>query len=238
MDLTADTFRALARSSPWRWRDLHLTRRDAGGGVVEAWVERPGRMRVVVDGREHRVDMDAGAGDPVVLTAVLVDGPAPGVAPGAPAVPRVPAVQPWAGDVEPVRRPDGLVAERPDTVTAHYEDPMWQSYDWVAMLDPAELDRGVEVDDLRAGHRRRRPTWTARPRPVEGYEPRCGCCPLLLSDVSMRDEYGEDWAPPADEPLPTTYDVSLDVATGVVVSLRPVDGVRAGSSFEVELHHD
>src|SRR4051812_38439267 len=42
-------------------------------------------------------------------------------------------------DVEPFRRPDGLVAERPDGAEIDYDDPMWQSYSWVAMLDPVEL---------------------------------------------------------------------------------------------------
>ena len=48
----AEDFAALARSSPWRFSALHFRKRDRHGDV-EAWLERPGRLRVVgPDGRE------------------------------------------------------------------------------------------------------------------------------------------------------------------------------------------
>jgi hypothetical protein len=37
MELTVDTFRALAHSSPWRWRTLHFTYAD-DHEAVEAWL--------------------------------------------------------------------------------------------------------------------------------------------------------------------------------------------------------
>jgi hypothetical protein len=43
VERTEDSFRALARSSPWRWTTLHFAHR-AGFGEVEAWVKRPGRL--------------------------------------------------------------------------------------------------------------------------------------------------------------------------------------------------
>ena len=58
MDLTEETFRALARSSPWRWRSVHLVREvggPVGEGSVEAWVRRPHLMRVLADGEVHVV---------------------------------------------------------------------------------------------------------------------------------------------------------------------------------------
>jgi hypothetical protein len=41
VDLTDDSFRALARSSPWRWRSLHLVHRGRAG-EAEARLTRPG----------------------------------------------------------------------------------------------------------------------------------------------------------------------------------------------------
>ena len=49
---------------------------------------------------------------------------------------------PPAADTAPVYDEDGLVAERPREV--RYDDPMFQSYHWVAMLDPVEQADGVE----------------------------------------------------------------------------------------------
>lgn len=55
----ADSFRALARSSPWRWRTLHLRARSSGWADVEAHVRRPDGLErpwlevdvLAVDGR-------------------------------------------------------------------------------------------------------------------------------------------------------------------------------------------
>jgi hypothetical protein len=81
--------------------------------------------------------------------------------------------------------------------------------------------------------------WWARLRPVEGYEPRCGCCALLWSEVAAIGEYG-------DEPdhlerfraegFPDAYDVALDVQTGVVVALEPVGESGRDRGFTVEIH--
>jgi hypothetical protein len=126
-------------------------------------------------------------------------------------------------EVEPPRRPDGLAAERPWTV--EHDDPMYQSYDWVAMLDPVELSRHTVVAELREEDRLGRRTWWARVHPTEGYEPRCSCCPLLWSAVSDREEYaerGETWSPRPGTTYPEAYVVALDVATGVAVERSPV----------------
>ena len=52
----------------------------------------------------------------------------------------------------PMRRPDGLVARRPDDWTGphRFDDPMLSNYRWVAMLHPFELADGVERDEDRA----------------------------------------------------------------------------------------
>jgi hypothetical protein len=105
---------------------------------------------------------------------------------------------------------------------------MYQSYDWVAVLDPVELSHHTSLTDLRDEERLGRRTWWATVRPEEGYEPRCGCCPLLWSFISERDEsasHGDDvgaWEPPSGTVYPEAYDVALDVRTGVVVAVDPM----------------
>lgn len=222
MQLTEDVFRALARSSPWRWRTLHFTYAKDDMDV-EAWVRRPGRLLVRAPGLpDFRVDERQRGGRSASLMLVL-DGSRRAFRPK-----RVPPPEPpvrWPHEVAPVRRPDGLVAERPSTV--EYDDPMYQSYDWVAMLDPVELSHDTVVADLREENRLGRRTWWARLRPSEGYEPRCGCCPLLWSFVSDRDEnaHGDDlasWRPRPGTVYPEAYDVALDVETGVATEVTPV----------------
>jgi len=205
MTPTGDDFQALARSSPWRWTTLHFRHRSSFPGDCEAWVRRPGELLVVEpSGRQHR---ETGVPDP--RSFVSSD---PGFAPPTPAAPQ---------DVEPVRRPDGLVAERPDAFEIEYDDPMWGNYTWVAMLDPVELSHDVDVADVRVGERAGRPTWEARLRPLAGYEPRCGCCSLLSSPVVDRAEWGDRFV---ERTYPDHHEVALDVQTGVVVRLHPVGG--------------
>jgi hypothetical protein len=224
---TVDTYRALARSSPWRWQTLHFSRRG-GLGDVEAWVRRPGDLLVSPVGRPEEYVH----GVPYSTSRVVIRSTPEGTM----------ALDPWDDspdpDPEPVFRPDGLVAERPDDWYLEHSDPMWENYTWTAMLDPDELSHHVLVDDVRAEELHGRQAWTARLRPEEGYEPRCGCCPLLWSEIAARAEY-------ADEPdrlvqfaaqgYPTSYDVALDVQTGVVVSLEPEGGGRHELGFTLEI---
>ncbi|NHA01595.1 hypothetical protein G5V59_22420 [Nocardioides sp. W3-2-3] len=105
-----DTFHALARSAPWRWRSLHFGTRSSSRDEVEAYVERPGRLSLRhADGTVERVVEE-----------------------------RRDAV-PLPHEVSPPLRADGLVARRPATFfEVRYDDPMWRNYSWVAMLDPEE----------------------------------------------------------------------------------------------------
>lgn len=228
---TPDDFRALARSSPWRFGMLHFTHTVPGEAPVEAWLRRPGSLEVVVDGARH-----VESGVPHTRSAVFGWD-----ASGEPTQPRVlAAVTPQA--VAPSLRSDGLVLKRPDEPEIEYDDPMWQNYRWVAMLDPAELAHGVEVADVEVSTRLGRPTWTASCRPLqgeEGYQPRCSCCPLLFGEVSMAMDLDDPAAVRAREPeagYPSGHRVSLDVATGVVVSVEPLDGDRRLSVFCNEIH--
>jgi hypothetical protein len=220
MELTADAFRALARSSPWRWRTLHF-RYAKDHMEVEAWVRRPGRLLVRAPGHpDFRVDERERGGSRASLTLLVRNGSRSAFRPK----PVRPPVR-WPHEVRPVRRPDGLVAERPSSVD--YDDPMYQSYDWVAMLDPVELSHDTDVADLREEDRLGRRTWWARLRPSDGYEPRCGCCPLLWSFISERDESADaddvrPWRPKPGTVYPEAYDVALDVQTGVATEVSPV----------------
>jgi hypothetical protein len=219
MQPTVDDFRALARSSPWRWTTLHFSRHQ-GIGVVEAWVRRPGELLV----RQSAGPDEYVSGAPYASS------------------PRLATLREAAGLPEPpgpTFRPDGLVAERPEGYAFEHGDPMWENYTWTAMLDPDELSHHVDLDDVRAGETRGRETWSARLRPVDGYDPRCGCCPLLWSEVSVHAEYAgepERLARFEADGYPDAYDVVLDVQTAVVVSLEPVGGGREDFAFTVEIH--
>jgi hypothetical protein len=225
---TVEDFRALSRSSPWRWRTLHFTR-HTDTGEVEAWVRRPGDLLVRPAGRpEEYVHGVPYSSSSFTLTS-------------SPAETNVePTTEVFSRpDAAPMFRSDGLVAERPEHWYFEHSDPMWENYTWTAMLDPDELGHHVAVDAVRAEARDERETWVARLRPGEGYEPRCGCCPLLWSEVSVHAEYGDEperLARFAAEGYPDAHEVALDVGTGVVVDLRPIGGGRTDLGFSVEIH--
>lgn len=148
MEITHGRWRALARSSPWRWRSVHLT-----------W--------------HHALD------------------------------------------------DEDAVAWLRDRMAADLEDPFWQTYLWIALLDPVELADGdwsrdpatghevrgdppvllpdpyerlgwptarpvpgTVLADLRETERRGRRTWWAQVTPTWAYDPRCSCCPLLRGEVT------------------------------------------------------
>ena len=225
----ADGFRALARSSPWRWTTLRFTVRWPGHPwrtePVRARLRRPDRLRVeTLDGRLLQVVHERG-------TQVALLGPG-----GARTV-----TYPWPADgPAPVRRPDGLVAVRPDGLS--YDAPMYQSYDWVAMLDPVELadgrdpktgadaePPGLDVDAVTAVEHGGRPAWEAYVRTTPAYEPRCGCCPLLRSPQVDEREYGS-----AHGPYPEVQRVRLDVQTGVCVLADDPEALGTGYDLRIE----
>jgi hypothetical protein len=195
VDLTVDSFHALARSSPWRWRVLHIRHRDDfSPDGVEAWIVRPGWMLVRAPGERDRVVTES-----LDTPAVMYASSDPDFVPPPLPEPR------WAMDVAPTYRADGLVAERPSDWNISFDDPLFGSYTWVAMLDPEELSHHVSIRDLHSADRHGRETWWATVRAQEGYEARCPeCCDLLIGGVDA----GVD------------HVIGLDVATGVLVSLR------------------
>ncbi|MGY1638957.1 hypothetical protein ACI78V_20120 [Geodermatophilus sp. SYSU D00742] len=226
----ADAFRALARSSPWRWSTLRFTVRWRGEHALEpvrAWLRRPDALRVEsLDGRFLQVVREQRQQVGVLTTdggrTVSLPWPAEGPA--------------------PVLRPDGLVAERPDGLS--YDDPMYQSYSWVALLDPVELADGrdhetgtlagpaLEVEAVRVVEHGGRPAWEALVRTTTRYEPRCACCPLLRDAEIDRLEYGERWE---GAEYPSASLVRLDAGTGVCLWTEALDGSFAGDGHDVRI---
>lgn len=220
-----DAFRALARSSPWRWRTVRFIHREvwprralpSRDQEVRAWLRRPDRLRVE--------QLDTGE-----LLSVNHQGPQGGAwltTDGG--QPRDPLL---ATDVAPEYRPDGLVARRPFGIDT--DAPMFGGYQWVAMLDPVELadgrkdQPGTELVDLAASEHHGRPVWDAVITPRDGYDPRCSCCPLLLHTET-------DMPPPPEVDRATAHHVRLDVETGVCVQVQQIGGTHDGWYFDVEI---
>ncbi len=230
--IDADVFRALARSSPWRWTTLRFTVRWAEGPwreqPVRAWLRRPDVLRVeTLDGDLLQVVRER----PVRVGVSGVDG-------GYSLRLETPADRLAR---RPVWRPDGLVAERPWPGNSCYDDPMYQSYHWVAMLDPAELADGrgpgpgepagppLVVDTVAEVSHGGRPAWEAYVRTTPRYEPRCGCCPLLRSREVDEAEYGSTRGP-----YPEVQRVRLDVQTGVCVLADDPEALGTGHDLRIE----
>lgn len=230
--MDADGFRRLARSSPWLWRTARLRYDDDGPlPSVRAWIRRPQALRVeTLDG----VLLEAALGPPQPTNvSVLTHGPT-----GDGEHPPRPMWWTDAAAPRPPFAPDGLV-DRPRALSLFtvVEDAMWQSYRWVALLDPVELaddDDGqpaVDVDALSTRLRYDRETVLAVVRPRDGYDARCSCCPLLPSrPAALAEGY-----PDADGPFARAHRVELDLATGICVSAREVGGPHDGRGFDVVL---
>ena len=209
--LTETTFRRLARSAPWRFTCLHLS-----------WTPADTTFSPV----------EAWLTRPGHLEVRLPNGERHRVQERSPAA---------ANGIESGRDEHGLVLERGPAYEGRFDDPMWQTYTWVAMLDPVELATGTTVTELTETERFGRRTWWATMAALEGeYEPRCGCCPLLWGEVSERAELsagGPAWVREHPEvEYPQAWLVGLDVETGVVVSTTPLGGSRPDAGFSMTIH--
>ena len=242
---TPDRFRGLARSSPWRWRSLafDVHRRPLHGPehTVHAVVERGVGLEVrLADGELHR--------NAALRTSVAEVGPG--------AHRSGHRYLPYAWELPVAIGADGFVARRTPT-TSTSEDPMWQDYQWVAMLDPVELadgqwrhpvaehdpdaapPPGLDVHRLDAAVRHGRDTWWAEVSPRAEYEPRCSCCPLLFGRVS-EDLEALGGGPTMRDRQPgltyaTRYLVALDLVSGICVHVEHLDGDHAGRGFSVDI---
>lgn len=215
--MSVEQFQALAKSSPWRFRRLTFTHTRSSGERTEAELTRPGHLKTVVNGGAHISE-----GLPYSSTTFTFDG-----SPTQEWVPVLPHT------VKPTVRADGLVLDRPE---ADYDDPLWNSFDWVAMLDPVELSDGVVIDEVTETERHgRRTLWASISDVTDDYEPRCSCCALLWGEETARLLADEGGPSVADEQFATSWLVGLDWETGIVVSLEPIGGNRTDLGFTVDI---
>lgn len=241
---TPEMFRGLARSSPWRWRaltfDLHRRPLHGPEHTVHASVERGVGLDVrLADGLRHRdaaARTRAGWSERGTARHGIHE-------------------LPFAWELPVEVGTDGFVVRRPTAPTS--DDPMWQDYQWVAMLDPVELADGhprtpaveadpgavpppaLDVHRIDASARHGRETWWAEVSPREDYSPRCSCCPLLFGRVSEELEVLAG-GPSMLERRPdlvyaTRYRVALDVGTGVCVHVEHLDGDHVGRGFSLDI---
>ena len=242
-----EQFAALARSSPWMWSTLRFVVSwrgaiNTGTEPVRAWIRRPHGLRVATLG--GGILTTEPSSTPWTSRSTLgadrrrnahppPHGPLHPDAPG------------------PARDADGFVLQRPvETSALRYDDPMFQDYRWVAMLDPVELANGhgrrwtehpepgptLIEEPVEADHHGR-PAWEAVLRPTAAYDPRCACCALLFSAESEA-RWSEGGGLPAHERnpglrYPDAHRVRLDVATGVCVLTEELGGSRPGSGHEL-----
>jgi hypothetical protein len=232
---SADAFAALARSSPWRWSTLRFTVRWPGDpwahGAVRSWIRRPDSLRVETeDGSLLRAERTP----PPTVRCYGPDGGST-------------RSMVWASQTDPpVLRPDGFVEQRPDDPLLSYDDPMHESYHWVAMLDPAELADGrdpgsglpaaapVAYRELAEVEHAGRPAWEALVVPTATYEPRCGCCPLLRTRAVDEREY-DDRPEHLLAAYPDAFRVRLDVQTGVCVLTEELGGLHPGTGHDLRI---
>jgi hypothetical protein len=229
MDPTIERFRALARSSPWRWSTLrYVQERDPSGrdqNRVRVWIRRPKLARVeLLDGTLLRVHR----GEPRTVTPLSRRGDAP------PVTLQVPS------EVEVELDDDELVRQRPGRWRLDTDTVMIGNYYDMAFLDPVELadggdeGPGATIEDLHVVDHRGRQAWEAVLRPTADYDPLCPCCALLLSE--QLEDAGIDLR--EDEPdfaYPDAHRVRIDVATGVCVYNEQLGGTRNGSGHDLAI---
>lgn len=229
MEPTVERFRALARSSPWRWSTLrYVQKRDQSGredSPRRVFIRRPKLARVEqLDGTLLRVHREPSR----TVTPLSRRGDAPSI------------VLPTASDVEVDLDEDGLVRWRPGPFELDAAVPMVGNYYDVAMLDPVELadvgddDPGAIVEDLRVVDHHGRQAWDAVLRPTLSYDPLCPCCALLLSEALEDSGLGLREENPGFV-YPDAHRVRIDVATGVCVFNEQIGGTRSGSGHDIEI---
>lgn len=206
---TVDRFRRLARSSPWLWQSIEFRWQMAPQEVRHAWIRRPGDLRV--EDTEGNLLTASTAGRPFHGAMCSFDGGGWKPMPGR-----------WPTEVPPTFAYDGLVESVPDDIDVDYDQPFFQEYRWVAMLNPREFadkvhDRDdpdavpVELREVTRVEHHGRPALQATAQPTPAYDPRCDCCPLLTGEY----DYETDLWTPGPPSL-----VRIDEQTGICVSVQ------------------
>jgi hypothetical protein len=230
MEPTSERFRALARSSPWRWSTLRYTEQRPDWSYPE---DRPVRI-LIRRPKLARVERLDGT-----LLRVLREEPQT-VAPLSRYDNTRPVELPGVADAVVDLDADGLVRRRPDRWDLDTDAAMVGNYYNVAMLDPLELADGRDglpgttIEDVRVVDHNGREAWEAILRPTAVYDPRCPCCSLLLSEET--EETGLDLR--AEDPgfaYPDAHRVRLDLGTGVCVANEQLGGTRAGAGHDIAI---
>ncbi|MCZ4563932.1 hypothetical protein O4160_24115 [Rhodococcus sp. IEGM 1401] len=210
---SVEQFRRLAQSSPWLWESVEFellpTRHTLS---VHAWIRRPGNMRV--EDANGKLVERVGAGIPYAGMGVQYSNGAPRQLEGR-----------WPSDTTPTFDSDGLVSALPsiaDSWLVDYDDPFYENYQWIAMLNPIEVTRSghdhsstetvTELSEVRAVEHHGRPAWQATVVTTDRYDARCECCALLSGHYDSETRH---WVPGP----PVT--VRLDVQTGICVYVGP-----------------
>lgn len=228
MHVGVERFRALARSSPWRWSTLrNVQEGDPSGGErdrLRVWIRRPKLARVErPDGTLVRVHRE----QPQTVTPLSRRGDAP------------PITLPAPSGTDVRLDDDGLVRQRPGRSTVDTDTAMIGSYYDVALLDPVELadghdgGPGATVQELRVVDHRGREAWEAVFRPTGAYEPRCPCCALLLSEAL--EDTGIRLREDPTSTYPDAHRVRIDVGTGVCVHSEQLGGTRSGAGHDITI---
>lgn len=211
---TPARFRALARSSPWRWSSIQFQWKARGADNADhVWIRRPDRFRVEgPDGTVRDIQVSTRAFEGSFYRAGSKGKwlPTPGI---------------WPCETKPALDSEGFVAERPVRPDIDFDAPFYSDYHWVAMLDPVELaDRWlggpdtnstppVELTGLRAVTHHGRAAWEATATPTLNYDPRCWCCSLLAGEPDDQERWVSK----------STSTIRLDVETAVCVFVEHLE---------------
>ncbi|QCQ91155.1 hypothetical protein [Rhodococcus sp. SGAir0479] len=184
-----------------------------------AWIRRPGDLRV--EDADGNLLEAATSRRPYAGTMYTSDGRGGEI------------LGHWPTDIRPAFAEDGLVEAVPDRIDVDYDQPFYEDYRWVAMLNPIELaDRvhnrddpnvtPVDLHDVTRVEHHGRPALQATAQPTPAYDPRCPCCPLLIGEF---DHETDLWAPG-----PPSL-VRVDEQTGICVSIEHPSWIE----FDVEI---
>lgn len=209
MELTADSFRALCRSSPWKWRSLRFQLRwlpeDAATPAVKGWIRRPLALRIeALDGTV--LQSTAGLNDS--KDSLFTSG----------------SRKPWLLPphlVTPVYQNDGLVRRRPE---AQYGEPGFgldelSAARFSAWFDPVELagNAPVPIEFPFAN------VTEAEGLSIVDHEGREAVEAVLTANLSYQPS-----TPGAALLFAGRTAVRIDTETGVCLASQGLDGMNAG----------
>lgn len=226
---TADAFRHICRSSPWRWQTVRfeLHRKfpnTADGGAGNSWVPPTAAGGAAAPGTDPALSLNCWVRRPGALRVETQDGKllasTTKINESRDSLFISGNRKPWLLQpslVNPVKDDAGFVVRRPE---ARYGEPAYGSGRAAAALDPVELagERPVpleapfanvaEIDDIAAVSHHGRAAVEAVLTPNSSYHPVFADAPLLF---------------------PGRTAVRIDLDTGICVASQSLDGATAGA---------